>query len=287
MFPSCTFVPLVVNDFPTTPTFRSLLCWGDCVIFAAQHMSLLSKLGFGASSADIPEIVQGESPALQGADLAVAFFSSRAGGDLHDFLRVGPQRLLFGLLDVAGKRDTSGAVLQAAQACFRSSGEQIFAAPELNESEAMIELSRRLNLEIMRAAGGVHSCPAFAGCYNEELGTVCYVNAGHTPGLLRDDASVVELPATGLPLGLFSLAPTDARIVGLGSNGSLAVVSRGVVEAESKNAEFGLEGVKSAMQSGAASAKDLSQRILQQVQDFMHMAPKHNDVTALTLTRGN
>ena len=136
-----------------------------------------------------------------------------------------------------------------------SSGEQLFAAAELNESDAMIELSRRLNLEIMRAAGGVRSCPAFAGCYNEELGTVCYVNAGHTPGLLRDDSSVVELPATGLPLGLFSLAPTDARIVGLGPNGSLAVVSRGVVEAESKHAEFGLDGVKSVMQAGPASAK--------------------------------
>jgi serine phosphatase RsbU (regulator of sigma subunit) len=111
------------------------------------------------------------------------------------------------------------------------------------------------------------------------------VNAGHTPGLLRDDESVVELPATGLPLGLFSLAPTDARIVGLGPKSSLAIVSRGVVEAESKNAEFGLAGVKSVMQTSPASARDLSQNILQRVQDFMHMAPKHNDVTALTLTR--
>jgi len=41
------------------------------------------------------------------------------------------------------------------------------------------------------------------------------------------------------------------------------------------------------MQSGPASARDLSQRILQRVQDFMHMAPKHNDVTALTLIRGS
>jgi serine phosphatase RsbU (regulator of sigma subunit) len=250
-------------------------------------MGFLSKLGFGSQAEEVPQIIQGDSPALDGADLAVAFFSSRSGGDFHDFLRVGPQRLLFGLLDVAGKRDTSAAVLEAAQTCFRSSGEQIFAADELNESEAMIELSRRLNLEIMRAAGGVHSCAAFTGCYNEELGTLCYVNAGHTPGLLRDDASVVELPATGLPLGLFSLAPTDARIVGLAPNGSLAVVSRGVVEAESKNSEFGLEGVKSAMQAGPSSAKDLSQRILLRVQDFVHAAPKHNDVTALTLTRGN
>jgi phosphoserine phosphatase RsbU/P len=246
---------------------------------------LLSRLGFGSPAEEVPQIVQGERPALQGADLAVAYFSSRAGGDFHDFLRVSPHRFLFGLLDLAGKRETSGPVLQAAQACFRLSGEQIFADDELNEPDAMIELSRRLNLEIMRAAGGVRSCPAFAGCYNEELGTVCYVNAGHTPGLLRDDSSVVELPATGLPLGLFSLAPTDARIVGLGRNGSLAVVSRGVVEAESKNAEFGLDGVKSVLQAQPSSAHDLSQRILQRVQDFMHAAPKHNDVTALTLTR--
>jgi len=247
--------------------------------------ALLSKLGFGSTLEEVSEIVQAETPALQSANLAVAYFSLRAGGDLHDFLRVGPHRFLFGLLDVAGKRESSGPVLQAAQTCFRKSGEEIFATTELNESDAMIELSRRLNLEIMRAAGGVKSCPAFAGCYNEELGTVCYVNAGHTPGLLRDDASLIELPATGLPLGLFSLAPTDARIVGLGAKGSLAVVSRGVVEAESKNVEFGLAGVKSVMQAGPSSARDLSQSILQRVQDFMHMAPKHNDVTALTLMR--
>jgi phosphoserine phosphatase RsbU/P len=247
---------------------------------------LLSRLGFGSTADEIPEIVEGESPALQGADLAVAYFSSRAGGDLHDFMRVSPNRFLFGLLDVAGKRETCAPVIQAAQACFRASGEELFGTEELNESDAMIELSRRLNLEIMRAAGGVRSCPAFAGCYNEELGTVCYVNAGHTPGLLRDDTSLVELRATGLPLGLFSLAPTDARIVGLGPKGSMAVVSRGVVEAESKNAEFGLAGVKTVMQGGPFSAKDLSKSILQCVQEFMHMAPKHNDVTALTLTRG-
>src|SRR4029077_13087861 len=201
---------------------------------------MLARFRFGSTGEEPPEILQGDAPALQGADLAVAYFSSRAGGDLHDFLRVSPQRFLFGLLDVAGKRETSGPVLEAAQGCFRASGEEIFAASELNESEAMIELSRRLNLEIMRAARGVCSCPAFAGCYNEELGTVCYVNAGHTPGLLRDGESVLEYAHTGFSRSLFSLAPTDARIVGLGPNGSLAVVSRGVVEAESKKVEFGL-----------------------------------------------
>src|ERR1019366_2735945 len=96
------------------------------VLISPLMKALLSKLGFGSTVEEVSEIVQGESPALQGADLAVAYFSTRAGGDLHDFLRVSSNRFLFGLLDVAGKRETSGPVLKAAQACFRSSGEQIF-----------------------------------------------------------------------------------------------------------------------------------------------------------------
>ncbi|MGB9195539.1 MAG: PP2C family protein-serine/threonine phosphatase [Terriglobales bacterium] len=246
--------------------------------------ALFSRI-FNSTPAGPAHIEHSAPPPLQGADMAVAFFSPQAGGDFHTFARVSPTRFLFGMLDVAGKRDTGAGVLEAAHKCFHSAAEELFSSPELNEPEAMIELSRRLNLEIMRAAGGVRSCPAFAGCYNEELGTVCYVNAGHTPGLLSDDSSVVELPATGLPLGLFSLAPTDARVVGMGSKASIAVVSRGVVEAESRDSEFGLRGVKTAMQSGQASARELSQRILEDVQSFIHTTPKHNDVTALVLTR--
>jgi len=248
--------------------------------------ALLSKL-FRSDEERMPHIVHTDTPPLQGAAMAVAFFSPQAGGDFHDFARVGPARFVFGLLDVAGKREAGAPILEAAKECFHTSAEEIFSAPELNESEAMVELSRRLNLAIMRAAGGVRSCPAFAGCYNEELGTVCYVNNGHTPALLWDESSLLELPATGLPLGLFSLAPTDARIVALGPKGSIAVVSRGVVEAESKHSEFGLTGVKSVMQSRPGSAKALSQRILEEVQAFLHTPPRHNDVTALTLMRPN
>jgi sigma-B regulation protein RsbU (phosphoserine phosphatase) len=247
---------------------------------------LLSRLGFG-SVAEPQELVHATSPDINGAELAVAYFSGRAGGDFYEFSRVSPNRLLFGLLDLAGKRDDSRPILAAAQTCFRSSGTELFSDPELNEAEAMVELARRLNLEIMRAAGGVRSCPAFAGCYNEELGTVCYVNAGHTPGLLCDQSSIEELPATGLPLGLFSLAPTDARIVGLGPKGSLAIVSRGVVEAQCSDEEFGLSGVKLVMGTEPSSATDLSRGILEQLQSFICSVPKHNDVTALSLRRAS
>jgi len=247
----------------------------------------LNRLGFGVALEDAPQLVEATSRDVNGAELSVAYFSGRNGGDFYEIIRVAPHRLLFGLLDIAGKRTDSRPILSAAQSTFRAAGAELFARSELNEAEAMVELSRRLNLEIMRAAGGVHSCPAFAGCYNEELGTVCYVNAGHTPGLLCDHQSMEELPATGLPLGLFSLAPTDARIVGLGPDSCLAVVSRGVVEAQCQKEEFGLDGVKHVLRSKPPSAAELSRGILEQVQSFMCAYPKHNDVTALGLRRAD
>ena len=247
-------------------------------------MKLPSRL-FGRARQGPSELVQPDTPPIQGASIAVAYFAPQTGGDFHAIARVGPGRVLFGLLDVAGKRETCGAILAAARNCFLASGEEVLSAPELNEPEALVELGRRLNLEIMRAAGGVRSCPAFAGCYNQELGTVCYINAGHTPGLLRDPSGIVELPATGLPLGLFSLAPIDARTVGLGSQGLLVVVSRGVVEAEQRHSDFGLAGVTTAIERKLSSANSLSRHILESVRDFMHAPPKHNDVTALVLAR--
>ncbi len=246
--------------------------------------SLLARLGFSPVVEEAAEVIQVDTPSLNGAELAVSFLGCSCG-DLHDFVRVSPTRFLFGLLDVAGKRETNSSIIEAAQASFRSSAQELFSADELNEPDAMVELSRRLNLEIMHAAKGVRSCPAFAGCYNEELGTVCYVNAGHTPALLHDDEGTIDLPATGLPLGLFSLAPTDARIVGLEPNASLVVVSRGVIEAEAKHKEFGLDGVKHALQQSPDSSRTLSHRILDHVQEFERSAPKRNDMTVLTLTR--
>ena len=87
--------------------------------------AFFSKL-FNASPGEPAQIVHTEPPPLQGADMAVAFFSPQAGGDVHAFLRVSPTRFLFGMLDVAGKRETSAAVLEAAHSCFLNSGEEIF-----------------------------------------------------------------------------------------------------------------------------------------------------------------
>jgi serine phosphatase RsbU (regulator of sigma subunit) len=235
--------------------------------------------------------VPAEFPKINGAEIAATTYGKRVAGDFYDSLRVSPERILFGLLDVAGRRENNQLILSAAQKIFRTLGTELFSRPDINESDAMVGLCLRLNREIMEAAAGVHSCPAFIGCYHEKFGTLCYTNAGHTAGLLRDSIGVTELASTGLPLGLFSHATCDAPTVGLEKGAALLLVSRGVVEGKCKDdkaedLEFGLERVKERLQSDPSrSAQALSASILNTVGEFTCEPLAPDDMTALVLVR--
>ena len=64
------------------------------------------------------EATQAEVPELHAAQLAAAYYGERQGGDLHDFVRVTPNRVIFGLLDMAGRLEENGAIVSAAQQTF-------------------------------------------------------------------------------------------------------------------------------------------------------------------------
>ena len=187
---------------------------------------------------------------------------------------------------MAGRRKQNNDILLAAQQVFREVGSKLFGPEEVNETDALTELCLQLNRTVIETSGGVHSSPAFAGCYNEDLGTVCYFNAGHTPGLVRHTSDVSELPATGLPLGLFSHTTSDARIIALEPGAALLLVSRGVVEVESNREEFGLQRVEDALQTAdLTSAHELCVSVLDRVQRFASALPADEDITALALVR--
>ena len=227
-------------------------------------------------------------PKIEGAGIAAVFVGKRVAGDFYDSVRVSPERVLFGLLDVAGRREDNRGILATAQEIFRNFGTELFSRPDINESEAMTELSLRINRAIIETSSGVRSCPAFIGCYHEKFGTLCYTNAGHTPGLLRDGKGITELTSGGLPLGLFSHATSDAPTVGLEKSAALLLVSRGVVECEGhhekRGEEFGLAAIKQLLQSApASSTPELCASILKAAGEFSGDSPLCDDRTALAL----
>jgi sigma-B regulation protein RsbU (phosphoserine phosphatase) len=240
------------------------------------------------TSSSLPQVqpVQAKIPALQNAEFGAFYYGQRRGGDFYDFVHLDNGRVLFVLLDIAGPLTENRAVLCAAQNTFRTAGQELFSSADINETEAMIELCIRLNRTILGTAEGLRSTPAFLGCYHEETGIICYANSGHLAGLVRDENGVSELGATGLPLGLFSHAPSDACVVVLSPGSSLLLISRGVVEGKHKGEEFGLQRVKEMFQkTGAESAKELCLALLNGLRQFMNTPPTHDDVTALALVR--
>jgi serine phosphatase RsbU (regulator of sigma subunit) len=227
-----------------------------------------------------------EIPSLQGADMAAVYYGQRQAGDFYDFLRVHPERVLFGLLDVAGGLEETRTILSQVQSVFRTAGCSLFAPDDVNESDAMVELCLQLNHAVIQASQGVRACPAFAGCYNETLGIVCYVNAGHTAGVVRDAGGVTELRATGLPLGLFSHATPDAPMFAMTPGAGLLLASRGVIEGKWHGDEYGLDRVKENFRgSHAISAKEICVNAIDDLRQFMGTAPTHDDVTTLSLVR--
>jgi len=229
-------------------------------------------------------------PKMTGAEMGAAFIGTRMAGDFYEAVRVSSERVLFGLLDVSGRRDDNRHVLLAAQETFRNFGAELFSRTDLNESTAMTELCLRLNQGIIDLSSEVQPCPAFIACYHEGFGTLCYTNAGHTPGLLRDATGITELPSTGLPLGLFSHATSDAPTVAIEKDAALLLVSRGLVECEAhKDApaeNFSLDRVKQVLQSDALTgAQPLCVAVLDAASKFSADTPPCNDRTALAMLR--
>src|SRR5437660_7268918 len=107
--------------------------------------------------------LQAKVPAIRDGYLGAVYYGQRRSGDFYDFVRSSPQRVLFGLFDVAGNLQQTRSIVIALQQKFRDSGARLLASETANESEAILELWIDMNRAIMKVACGGQSSPAFLG----------------------------------------------------------------------------------------------------------------------------
>ena len=225
-------------------------------------------------------------PTLPGVDIAALYRGARMGGDFFDFLVTPCGRLVFLLLDVAGKRVEALEIATAVQELFRKQTPELFRSDDTNQSDALTDLGILVNREILRAAGGVRHAPAFLGSFHPKLGMLSYVNAGHTPALLKDGTGVTLLQANGIPLGLFSHATHDAGVAVVEPGAAVLLVSKGLVESRSGSKEFGLQRATQVLLGQEFQhAQEICSAILQAVESFSRNGVPENDTTALALLR--
>jgi serine phosphatase RsbU (regulator of sigma subunit) len=234
-------------------------------------------------------------------EVAACYRSARIGGDYFEFVRVSPARLLLVLLDIAGDAHEAMPVAAAVQELLHKLGPELFGGDDVNEADAIAELVLEMNRTILTATERLRHTPAFVACYNESLGMLTYINAGHTPGLVKDADSVELLPANGLPLGLFSHSTHDAQIAVISPSATVLLVSRGLIEMRSGREEFGLERLCQYFRhSTARTASHLCEEVLNEVSQFSQLKNGgmlgrilnvaisdrlENDVTAVALAR--
>ncbi|HEV2022791.1 MAG TPA: SpoIIE family protein phosphatase [Terriglobales bacterium] len=225
-------------------------------------------------------------PTLPGAGIAARYYAARMGGDFYDFLLTPSGRLVFLLLDIAGKRREALEIATAVQELFRKQAPELFQGEDTNQSDALTDLGILINRTILKAAEGVCHAPAFLGSFDPKLGMLSYVNAGHIPALLRDAGGLTLLQASGIPLGLFSHATHDAAVVVVQPGAAVLLVSKGLVESREGSEEFGLERVIEAFQAREFhDAREICDSILKAVEAFIRNAAPENDITALALLR--
>lgn len=243
-----------------------------------------------APKRDLRQPAPAQVPKLQNSSLAALYRAARVGGDFYDFVVTPAGRLIFIVTDIAGRREEAFHIAAATQQVFRRKVEENFSGEIFNEHDAMTDLLIEINRAIMTAAGGVRNAPSFIGCYQEHLGTMAYINAGHPPALLRDSAGVTPLPANGFPLGLFSHAAHDTQLSVLEPGAALLIASKGLVESKHKHKEFGTERLSEIFATAVFhDAHELCTGILGAVEQFMNSGRKpgvaENDITAVALVR--
>src|SRR5258706_13874338 len=116
-----------------------------------------------------------EPPSIPGAEIGAAYSGQRMGGDFFDFLLVNA-RLVFLMLDVSGQRDSAQNIAAIVQDHFRTEVPRLFAATELNEAMAIVELALSLTRTVLEAPAGIFASAALFSGYDPRLGTACYRN---------------------------------------------------------------------------------------------------------------
>jgi sigma-B regulation protein RsbU (phosphoserine phosphatase) len=120
-----------------------------------------------------------------------------------------------------------------------------------------------------------------------QSGEIEVCNAGHCPALLQQGGAVIELGATGVPLGLFCEGAYPTQNAEMACGDTLLLYTDGVSEARSANEEeYGAERLKElAAPSSALSAQALVAACIEDLDGFRAGAPLLDDLTIMAIRR--
>jgi phosphoserine phosphatase RsbU/P len=209
---------------------------------------------------------------------AVAQPCTSVGGDFYDVITLGNNRYAFVMADVTGKGVPAALMVSTLHASLRA---YIQADTDLSE------LTSKLNNLVYENSPSERFITFFIMILDCEAHSVSYVNAGHNfPYIFRlQSEEIVELQASGLPLGMLDNMKYEEMQITLGRDDVLAMYTDGVTEAMDKSKQqYSEERLKQTIKNGLVSpARTIKDNILEDVRAFIGQEPPSDDLTLLVL----
>jgi sigma-B regulation protein RsbU (phosphoserine phosphatase) len=205
--------------------------------------------------------------------------ANTVGGDFYDVLPLRDGRVIVTLGDVAGKGSPAALLMALLLAVLRTLVDEELEAPALME---------RLNVQICRHSPSSRFITLFYGVYTPASGALTYVNAGHTPPLIRRlDGRYERLGGTGVALGMFEGSAFGAVETTLEPGETLVLYSDGITEAEDPAGQpFEEAGLEMIMERTAQTQPaEMCAHILSGVAEHAQESRFADDLTILVLKR--
>jgi phosphoserine phosphatase RsbU/P len=210
-------------------------------------------------------------------DIAARYISAReVCGDLYEFLRYGPQQIGVALADVSGKGTAAALYGAVAIGIMRS-----LAPQKLQPAEMLRQMNQHIG---ERRIEGRFMTACFA-TWQKGRRKFRVANAGQSQPLLYKDGRCGKIELTGFPLGIFEEVRYDEWSATLNSGEIVVFHSDGIAETSNSEGQFfGTERLRKLVeQHHDASATELSDLILREVDWFAQGAPLADDRTLVVL----
>jgi len=219
-----------------------------------------------------------ELPQLPNWQVAAYYGPARAvGGDFYDFIALPDGRIGIVTGDVTDKGVPAALIMARTQSVLR--GE----APRLISPAAVLQRANEILLPEMPAR-------MFVTCLymvlEPETGKVVYANAGHNLPYVRTSGGVIELRATGMPLGLLPGMDYPEHEAVLAPGESVLLYSDGLVEAHDRAGDmFGFPRLRELMATELPST-ELLDHLLDELHRFVGKGwDQEDDITLVALQR--
>jgi serine phosphatase RsbU (regulator of sigma subunit)/anti-sigma regulatory factor (Ser/Thr protein kinase) len=219
-----------------------------------------------------------KTPDLPGWQIAAFYRAAQeVGGDFYDFIELDGGRLGLVVGDVTGHGVPAALVMATTRSFIRAQ-----AARAGRPSEVLAQANEFLHADIPQNM--------FVTCLYAILdpatGTMTFANAGHDLPFVRTSSGLVELRATGMPLGLMPGMRYEEREFTLSPGDTMLLHSDGLAEAHAPDREmFGFPRVKGIVAS-KANGKELIDDLLTSLHRFTGADwQQEDDITLVTLSR--